>query len=170
MCKEAIKQFFGEKKTLAQSIADGAIKAVFSGLVVAAAALLVLGEVEESLERSRKRAALQTLQNTTLSQALEQVGNAYVALDCARQGFQLLEAECKNELDAMIALLRARQGLLVALIPDRDFSSIVLVIEIAKRMRDLRSQDELNEQGKKLRDEFSEAFNEMVDAVANNFG
>lgn len=166
----AIKDFFwADKKSLMQSLADGAFRAIFSGLIISVAGLFVIGEVETHIERSQKRAALLELQNSTLSNVITEFGEAYVSIDCARNSTKLLEPTCKSELDALISLLSTRAVLLSALLPGGDFSSIAEMQKTAQSMRKLRPNPQALDQSKELIKQFSAVFTKMMGSVAKNF-
>lgn len=165
-----VREFFlGKKESLLQSLVDGTLKAVISGIVVAAAAMILLGAIEAKIETAQKRAALQQLQNEALSTSLSAFSEAYVALDCVRDPALLLQADCKNGLEDMIGLLRRKSHLLTALMPDDDFSSIDTTIELGERLHSLSTSEDLQARGASLARDFARAFREMVDAAARHF-
>lgn len=161
--------FLGKKETLLQSVVDGTLKALISGVVVAAAALIVLGAIETKIETAQKRAALQNLQNQALSTALGEFSQAYVALDCVRDPALLLQPDCKNRLEEMIGLLRRKSHLLAALMPDADFTSIAATIKVGESLHGLATPKDLQARGTSLGQDFARSFREMVDAAARHF-
>lgn len=157
--------FWGDKNTLVHSIVDGAIKSLFSAIVVAAAAILIIGALEDYLELSQRRAALLDLRNEELAGTLKAVSESYGALDCARERARVTLPDCKTGIDALIAQLRSRRNYLSALMPGGDFSSMDGLIEAAERLRGLRSAEGATD----AMDAFEAAFVEMIEAVAAQF-
>jgi len=160
---------FSEQKTLAHSLVDGAFRAFFGGIVVAVAGLYILGAVEASIDRQKKRAALQELTNTTLSQTLTAFSASYLELHCARDENDMLKPECQTRLDAMINLLQVRRDLLEALMPDIQLSSIPSMIDVATQMRDIPLGEKPQVNRSDLSLEFSKRFRYMVGDVAQHF-
>ncbi len=172
--KKPVRNFFlGKKETLAQSLADGAIKAVFSGIIVAIASLYIVGAVDESIDQSRelskKRAALEEFQNTILTNTLSTTSASIRNLHCARDVYKLKSTDCDNGLDLLIGELQVQSDLLVALFPDGDFSSIDKLIETAREMKAVNDETKLGRNVSKLTEQFSEDFSKMIDKVAQHF-
>ena len=66
-----MRAFFTTKnESLLQSLVGDFFKSLFSGLVVAGAALVVLGSIQTKFETWQTRAALQQLKNEAVSKAL----------------------------------------------------------------------------------------------------
>ncbi len=163
---EGLRNFFwGDKNTLVHSLVDGAIKSLFSAVVVAAVAMILIGALEDRLELSKRKAALLELRNTALAGTLETVSDSYGALDCVRVPAKMVEPACKSRIDAFLALLRSRQAYLAALIPGDDFSSIDEVITRAEKLRATSTTTGAHDAS----DAFATAFAGMVDAVAAQF-
>ncbi|MEY8840942.1 hypothetical protein AB9K41_18100, partial [Cribrihabitans sp. XS_ASV171] len=137
---EGLREFFwGDKNTLVHSLVDGAIKSLFSAVVVAAVAMILIGALEERLELSQRRAALLELRNTALADTLGTVSDSYGALGCVRVPATMIEPACKSRIDAFLALVRSREAYLAALIPGGDFSSMDALIARAEDLRAIRS-------------------------------
>ena len=161
--------FFGKKETLAQSLVDGAIKAVFSGLIVAAVGSYVLGAVENRIELASKRAALQDYRNATLSQTLEAAGTSFTELHCARNELELVLTECGNQLKEFTSILSKNRELLKAIFPDSAFPSIGSMIEITNQMISIKDEVDLSIQHSNLVEKFSNIFTIMIQEVSSHF-
>lgn len=161
--------FFGKKESLLQSVVDGAIKAVFSGIVVSVAGLFILDAAETSIERSKKRAALQDFQNSVLAETLRVAGSSFSELHCARSAHKVIYDDCKNKLDMLIGDLTLRNNLLVALIPEGNFSSITHFTDTATKLKSLSETSSRPTDRKTSIQQFSKDFSRMVNEVAQNF-
>lgn len=160
--------FFGKKESLLQSVVDGAIKAVFSGIVVSFVGLFILDAAESSIERSKKRAALQEFQNSVLAETLNVASSSFSELHCARGASTVIWPACKEKLDTLIGYLKQRNSLLAALIPEGDFASIINFTETAMKLKSLTESTPPTDRKTSTR-QFSKDFSRMVNEVAKHF-
>lgn len=160
--------FLGEKRTLMQSIVDGAIRSAFSGLVVAVAGLYLINSVEKSIELAEKKAAFKNLQNTALSEVILDISKIYGGLNCSREHFNLVAGACNNEIDIAITALNEHYKLLDSLFHNQDFQSVNTNIEILRKMKRLKNSS-TNLSISHLMDKHSKEFANMINDLSENF-
>lgn len=158
--------FFKKKESLAQDLAGSFISAIFSGIIVAVAAVLIMGEVKHVVDVSEKRAAVANFQNRVVSKTLQDVTVAYTGLDCAHDHALLLRNDCKNQLSSIILLLRQRMYLLNAFGMEKINEPMKKVIVSAEKAYKVSDKPTLRAQGETIIRDLSRRFFKMISIIA----
>lgn len=158
--------FTGKNDTLLQSLVEGAIKSVFSGIIVAAVSLCLLGIVRDEIALAKKREALDDFVNASIATAIAEVNSAYTVVPCTRDTTFLGETECRNGLGSLAGVLRKHGALLGALLEKADLKSIDRVISLVDQLRRLQSDStDADETATKL----STSYADMIASIAQHY-
>ncbi|MEM1003523.1 MAG: hypothetical protein AAGH46_12830, partial [Bacteroidota bacterium] len=139
--------FFGEKKTLFQSIVDGFIKSLFNGIFVGGIALILLNSIENHLTTIEKRSALKNLRNDSIVDAINQFTEVYSKTPCLRDSasIELMTANCANQIDVFLKLLQERKVYLSSIFKNQEFDEIENTISVVIDIQNYGSNEAENQ-------------------------
>jgi len=166
----ALRNFFwGKKETLAQDIVGSAISTLFSGILVAAAATIILDSLERRIVLSERRRAVESLINENLTESIEEISNSYDGIACVHNVGLIGTPECEDSLRQLANLTRGRSQLLLSLgVTELEPSTVLFLGSIQALIRVDEESSDMT-----IRSRAQQALNdrylELIGGMANEF-
>ncbi|MEO9517351.1 MAG: hypothetical protein ABJH45_06175 [Paracoccaceae bacterium] len=154
----------GKKESLLQSLVEITFKALFSGIVIAILAQFIVSAVDQKIELTSKRDALNAFRNSQLNALTTRFSEAYSTLDCVRNSREAKTEECRSAVSIFLTELNRVLRELGAHYPDQKFETL---IDLKVKGEAIRADTSLLSQADL--DDFAAKFGDALHEMASNF-